>query len=309
MNILILGSARDGHAAHVKKALEEAGAIVDYWDTRLFPTQVKLSWQPDTRVGSLKLSDDRSLKFQEIHSIFWRNFSGVHVPNLKDAEAQNIALNDAMSTLRSLIQACPARWVNSWQAYQFHKEKPLQLAMAQSLGVKIPATLISNDPQQIMDFAIAHEKVIFKPVCGGAHTQFLTLDYLEPSRLKLALSIAPITLQEYIWGTNVRSYVLANSVYTAEIRSSSVDFREDLDAQLIPFLLPDFIQQQCVAIAQAFSLKWTAIDWRVKPNGEYVFLEANPSPMFIHFEQKTGFPITEKLVQLLMATDQTSLAQ
>jgi glutathione synthase/RimK-type ligase-like ATP-grasp enzyme len=47
-------------------------------------------------------------------------------------------------------------------------------------------------------------------------------------------------------------------------------------------------------------LEWTAIDWRVKPTGEYVFLEANPSPMFIHFERQTGFPITEKLVNLLM---------
>jgi len=22
------------------------------------------------------------------------------------------------------LQACPAHWVNSWQAYQFHKENP-----------------------------------------------------------------------------------------------------------------------------------------------------------------------------------------
>jgi hypothetical protein len=30
------------------------------------------------------------------------------------------------------------------------------------------------------------------------------------------------------------------------------------------------------------------------------FLEANPSPMFLHFEEKTGFPITQQLVKLLM---------
>jgi D-alanine-D-alanine ligase-like ATP-grasp enzyme len=47
-------------------------------------------------------------------------------------------------------------------------------------------------------------------------------------------------------------------------------------------------------------LEWTAIDWRLKPTGEYVFLEANPSPMFIHFERQTNFPITQKLVNLLM---------
>jgi glutathione synthase/RimK-type ligase-like ATP-grasp enzyme len=57
-----------------------------------------------------------------------------------------------MSTLRSLIQACPARWVNSWQAYQFHKEKPLQLSKVKQIGVTIPATLVTNDPEQVIEF-------------------------------------------------------------------------------------------------------------------------------------------------------------
>lgn len=48
-------------------------------------------------------------------------------------------------------------------------------------------------------------------------------------------------------------------------------------------------------------LEWTAIDWHLKLTGEYVFLEANPSPMFLHFEQQTKFPITESLVNLLLS--------
>jgi hypothetical protein len=36
MNILILGDASDAHAAHVKDALTQAGAAVDYLDTYLF---------------------------------------------------------------------------------------------------------------------------------------------------------------------------------------------------------------------------------------------------------------------------------
>lgn len=300
MNILILGNSLDAHAAHLKNALTEAGATVDYFDTQLFPTQLRMSWRPDTKVGSLALFEEYQLNFQDIHSIFWRNFSGVHVPQLKDSNQQYVAFHDSMSTLRSLIQACPCHWVNSWQAYQFHKEKPLQLSKAKEIGVTIPATLISNHSKEITEFVQTHEKVIFKPVYGGAHTQFLTKEHLEPKRLNLALSLSPVTLQEYIPGTNIRSYVIGESVYSAEIRSHSVDFREDLDAELIPRELPESIQQQCLAIAKAFMLEWTAIDWRCKPNGEYIFLEANPSPMFIHFENQTGFPITEKLVNLLM---------
>jgi RimK-like ATP-grasp domain len=300
MNILILGDSSDAHAAHLMNQLTQAGAKVDYLDTSTFPTQLRISWEPKTQLGTLKLSEERQLDFRDIHSVFWRSFTGVHVPQLGDTHQQDIAINDSMSVLRTWIKACPARWVNSWEAYQFHKEKPLQLEKVQILGVKIPETLITNDPEQVVKFANSHKQLIFKPVYGGAHTQTLTESLLEPKRLNLALSISPVTLQEYIPGTNIRSYVIGNYVYSAEIRSKSLDFREDFDAELIPVDLSEQVEQQCRDIAKALYLEWTAIDWRLSPEGEYMFLEANPSPMFIYFEQQTGFPITEKLVQLLM---------
>ncbi|NJO40924.1 MAG: hypothetical protein HC769_21855 [Cyanobacteria bacterium CRU_2_1] len=300
MNILILGNASDVHAAHLQQALEQAGAIVNYWDIQQFPTQLRMSWQPDSQIGQLAFPDGKLFKFEEIHSVFWRCLSQVNVPLLIDPDQHSIAIRDAMSTVRSIIQACPVHWVNSWGAYQFHKEKPLQLNKAKQIGVKIPATLISNDPEQVTQFVQRYDKTIFKPVYGGAHTQFVTSSHLDPQRLNLTLRLSPVTIQEYIPGTNVRSYVIADSVYAAEIRSHAIDFREDADAQLIPIELPDAIRQQCLAIANAFSLEWTAIDWRMTPTGAYVFLEANPSPMFLHVERQTGFPITQHLVTLLM---------
>lgn len=303
MNILILGNAEDAHARHLHVALTEAGAMAHYFDTRLFPSQLSLSWQPGTHTGTIRLADASRLSLDDIHSVFWRSFSGVKIPELGDADRSRVAFNDSMSALRSFMQAGSARWINSWQAYQFHKEKPLQLDAVRQLGVPIPATLITNNPDDIRDFNNQYDRSIFKPVYGGAHTQFVTAEHLDLARLHLALRIAPVTLQEYIPGTNIRTYAIADSVYTAEIRSPALDFREDTAAELIPQALPDTVRQQCLAIRQALKLKWTAIDWRLKPSGEYVFLEANPSPMFLHFEKQTGFPITEKLLQLLMGDD------
>ncbi|BAY20346.1 RimK-like ATP-grasp domain protein [Calothrix sp. NIES-2100] len=300
MNILVLGNAEDAHAAHIQQSLTQAGVSADYVDTTLFPSQLQMFWRPDTQMGGLILPGERRLNFTDIKSVFWRQLSGVYIPELKDSEQKRIAINDSMSTLRSLMQACPCRWVNSWQAYEYHKEKPLQLRAVKQIGVEIPATLIGNDPQEITEFAQSLEKVIFKPVYGGAHTQLVTEAHLDPKRLNLALKISPVTLQEYIPGTNIRTYVIADAVYSAEIRSPALDFREDMEAELIPIQIPESVQQQCLAITQALKLEWTAIDWRLKPTGEYIFLEANPSPMFLHFEKQTGYPITDKLLSLLM---------
>lgn len=300
MNILILGNSEDVHAAHLKDALTQAGCNAEYLDTSWFPTQLRLSWQPNTYEGHLTLPNGYRLNLTDIHSVFWRSFYGVKIPRIPDNSQQRIAFNDAMSALRSLMQGTCSHWINSWQAYEFHKEKPLQLKRAKQIGATIPATLISNDSETIIEFAKSYEKVIFKPVYGGAHIQQLTEAHLQLERLKLALSLSPVTIQEYIPGTNIRTYVIGESIYSAEIRSPSLDFREDRTAQLIPVEIPQLMQQQCQAIAKAFFLEWTAIDWRLTPNGEYVFLEANPSPMFLHFEHQTGFPITQKLVNLLM---------
>ena len=102
-------------------------------------------------------------------------------------------------------------------------------------------------------------------------------------------------------GTNIRTYVLGDSVFSAEIRSNAEDFRTDENAELIPLTLPDNIAQQAKAICHALGLAWSGIDWRRTPAGDYIFLEANPSPMFANFEKLTQLPITKHLAQLLAA--------
>lgn len=299
MNILILGNARDAHAKQVFESSRQTGANVEYLDISLFPTRLKLSWNPSDSCGCINFASGNRINLEDINSVYWRTLNNVGIPAIEDSEQQDIAICDAKSTVRSLFQACPARWINPWQAYQFHQEKPLQLRLAKQLGVTIPATLVSNDPQQVTEFVRAYDKVIFKPVSGGSHARYVTSEHLEPERLAAALKVSPVTLQEYIAGTNVRSYVVGDYVYSAEIRTDAVDFRDDVQAEIIPIETPEIIQRQCKAIASAFTLEWTGIDWRRKTMGEYVFLEANPSPMFIYFEQQTGFPITHKLVELL----------
>jgi glutathione synthase/RimK-type ligase-like ATP-grasp enzyme len=301
MQVLILGHQADAHAVHIYRALTQRGIEVYFWDLGLFPTQLRMSWVPETQTGLLRLQGGELINLNQVHSVFWRTLSEPQVPYIQDDDIYRIALNDATSAMRTLIQGCPARWVNPWQAYQFHREKPLQLAAVRQLGIPIPATLISNDPDQVVDFINNHPNVIFKPVYGGAHTQRVTQRHGARERLNQVLRLAPVTLQDYVGGTNVRCYVIGDAVYGAEIRSSAIDFREDLEAELIPLDLSEKIQRKCREIAHTLHLAWTAIDWRMTPEGDFVFLEANPSPMFLYFEQRTGFPITQRLVQLLTA--------
>jgi glutathione synthase/RimK-type ligase-like ATP-grasp enzyme len=298
--ILILGHPSEPHAAHMKGAVEQAGAIAYYLETHLFPTQIQLSWIPEAMDGTIVLADGQKLRLQEIHSVFWRQIAGVQISPSLDPEQQQLAYEDSMSLLRSILQGSSEKCLNSWEAYQFHKEKPLQLSLVKQLGVQIPQTLVSNDPEQIAHFVNTQQAVIFKPVYGGAHTQQVTPQHLEAERLKKVLTFSPATFQAYIPGTNIRTYVIGEAIFSAEIHSPDLDFRTDENASLVPLEVPDEIAQQCLSIAKALKLRWTAIDWRLSPSGEYFFLEANPSPMFLYFEKQTGYPIAETLVNLLL---------
>jgi glutathione synthase/RimK-type ligase-like ATP-grasp enzyme len=301
MNILILGNAQEYHAAHVYQALQAAGATPFYLDTQQFPDQIQLSYAPDRSSAILHLAADINLALSDVHAVYWRSFGGVKSPKLKDAYQSYIANQDSSSLMRSMLNHDSINWVNSWEAYQFHQEKPRQLMTVAKLGVTIPPTLVSNHAAEMIAFTQSHPKVIFKPVYGGAHTEYVTPAHLDPDRLALTLRISPVTLQAYIAGTNIRTYVIGDRVMSAEIRTGAVDFREDEGAEIFVIDTPATIAQQSVTIARALSLQWTAIDWRRSADGTYYFLEANPSPMFTYFEQKTGYGITAMLVNLLLS--------
>jgi glutathione synthase/RimK-type ligase-like ATP-grasp enzyme len=299
MTVLILGYAADLHAAQIYRSLERLGILCHYWNVATFPTQAKITWSPLTQSGTLRLADGRSLAMSQIRSVFWRNFSGVKVPKLPHESVQKAAYQDAIALVRSLLQIPSIHWVNPVQAYQIHREKPLELSKVHQLGVNVPDTIVTNNPTSVQEFVDLHSKTTFKPIYGGARTQLISAEHLNPERLQLSLKIAPVTLREYIAGANIRSYVIGETVYAAEICSAALDFHEDDDAKLVPIVFPEVMCRQAMAIAKALSAEWITIDWRLTPNGDYLFLEANPNPSFLDFEQQTGFPITQALIELL----------
>lgn len=299
MTILILGQAADRHAAHIFRRLERLKIRCEFWDVATFPTQAQISWSPLTQEGILRLADGRSLSLHQINSVYWRNFSGVKVPKLPHESVQKVAYQDAIALIRSLLQIPSIHWVNPSQAYQLSREKPLQLSKVHQLGVRVPDTLVTNDAIAVQEFVQRHAKTTFKPIYGGAKTQLMAAEHLNPDRLRLSLRIAPVTLQEYVAGANLRSYVIGNVVYAAEICSASIDFHHDDEAKLIPIVFPEVMCHRAIAIAHTLHAEWMSIDWRLTPSGEFLFLEANPNPPFMTFEQQTGFPITQALIELL----------
>ncbi len=300
MAVLILGNDLDEHARHVHADLSTRGASVEFLDTQRFPAELQILHDPAAGGGTIRFPNGRVLDFAEVESVYWRSYGGVGAAELPDAEQAFIAANDARSLLESLLLCLPARWVNGLAGYRWHQTKPAALARVAALGVSVPATIVTNDPQAVLAFADRHERCIFKPVQGGAHTERVTRQHLAEQNLS-SLAVAPVTIQEEIPGTDVRVFVAGERVLACEIRTDVLDFRNDPSAEIVAIDLPGEVSDICRRIAAALDLVWTGIDLRRTPDGRHVFLEANPSPMFLGFERRSGLPLTEALGALLVA--------
>ena len=171
--------------------------------------------------------------------------------------------------------------------------KPVQLAMvAARCSIRDPITNAAS----LMQFVASRQS---SPVQGGAHTRRLTPGELTPENLA-SLHLAPISIQDEISGTNIRAFVAGERVLACEIATGAIDFRDDEMPDITPHRLTSETEEMCRAIARRLGLVWTGIDFRLTPAGVYVFLEANPSPMFKGFEKYSGLPLTESLAALLL---------
>jgi glutathione synthase/RimK-type ligase-like ATP-grasp enzyme len=296
--ILILGGMDDEHARHMLDYLQQRGADVELLDSRWFPSQLGIEVDPVGDAGTFHIPGGRAVPFAQVQAVYWRCYNSTSPPPVLDVEQAYIAANDARSLFESVLIRLRTRWVNGWNAYQLHQTKPVQLARVAALGVPVPATLLTNRPDAVRAFAAAHPRCIFKPIQGGAYTRRVTVTHLMDDNLR-SLGCAPVTLQEEISGTNIRVFVAGERVLACESLAEALDYREDEQAGARSHRLPPEVEGQCLRIAHELELLWTGIDMRRTPEGRYVFLEANPSPWFLGFEERTGLPLTESLAALL----------
>ncbi len=310
MTVLIIGAESDAHAAFIHQKIHAKGGKACYFNSQCFPASMRMSLhiEPGQNCnairGNLYEEGENPLLLSTIQSVYWRYHTGIALPPaLLDPFLQDIAYREIESMMGSLFRILPCQWVNPPEAIHMHTYKGYQLQMMAQNGIRIPHTLLSNDPNEVLVFYEAMQgRVIYKPVRGGAHTIRLTEQDLKPERLE-ELAKAPVQFQEMIEGVDVRIYWINGDIFAGEIRAKTLDFRDDPSAPIVPVTLPPSVVEDCQQITQHLLLLFSGIDARRTPEGEYVFLEANPCPMFIHFEQQSGYPISDRLVDLLIHSE------
>ena len=190
--------------------------------------------------------------------------------------------------------------------------KVYQLKVASELGFRVPRTLVTNDPESAAAFVDAEGEAgtIYKAFSATERAWRETRLLKPQERTQLsAVRFAPVIFQEHIRADiDLRITVIGEAMFSAEILSGEtdyhVDFRMTMHAATIrPHVLPDEVVKKLRAYMNALGLVYGAIDMRLTPDGEYVFLEINPAGQWLFIEERTGQPITAALVEYLKVCD------
>jgi glutathione synthase/RimK-type ligase-like ATP-grasp enzyme len=308
--ILILAPKDDIHARAVATVLERDFSVNPIiWDSAAFPSKdsLSLSLAPNGVAGEIHLSRGYTIAVASLRSIWWRRFGPYHIDqSVTDHDVRRFCSRECDSSFKGTLEALNVPIVNSIASQTSASRKPLQLATAKSLGIPIPRTLISNNPDEVRQFWYALDRnCIYKsftpPDWKMAETRML---YEEDFANIQQLRHAPIIVQEKIdKGRDVRVSIFGESVFAAEVTTHRVeaelDWRLDLTATWHEHALPTALSGQLVKLLRSLGLDYGCIDLRQRPDGEYIFFEVNPAGQFLFVEVDTGLPLSNAMATLL----------
>jgi glutathione synthase/RimK-type ligase-like ATP-grasp enzyme len=160
---------------------------------------------------------------------------------------------------------------------------------------------VSNSLEDIQDFYHQLDgSIIMKYPNGGEHTVKLTQEDISHAGFAEHLTKVPLKIQECIEGMDIRAYVIGDDVFALEIHSDKLDFRETPNTFRKPIELSESIRNNCLTMTKTLGLVMAGIDLKRKDDGEHVFFEANPSPVFLYDEVATGYPISQSIANYLV---------
>jgi glutathione synthase/RimK-type ligase-like ATP-grasp enzyme len=322
--LLIFSSKVDIATDYVILKLEKLGARFFRINAEDFPLEVCASLTVNNSAAGPELqwlaAINKHIALSKVRSVWFRRHRMAPMPAEMEKAHQEYCLREADWFIKGLIYSLDnknpeVRWMNHPGRAQFAESKIYQLSVARTLGLRVPKTLVSNDPSAVRGFwNESGGRMIGKPLrlgyfdFGDRQTcVFTTLIAQEHLLDTEAIQLAPVIYQELIpKACDIRVTIVGRELFSASIDSQSVpsarvDWRQSETEDLPHSVhqLPQDIQAKCLAYMDALGLSFGALDLVLTPHNEYVFLEVNSSGQWVWIEDKLNLPISETIAEWL----------
>lgn len=319
----MLTTPDDAAASRVERKLRERGADVLRVNDNPFPARVgiTLSCSSSEPLRHVLHVDGARVALDDITAAWDRFPSGaVPAPEIAESALRHYIEGEADHYRDDAWGALDCCWVPARRpVIRRANQKATQLDVARQLGLEIPPTLMTNDPEEFYEFYRRHDgQIISKPVnkravpLDGAARHFWVTRVEPVSRRDVGyantIRYSPVIFQAYVpKRLELRITVVGERIFPVEIDSQRTnrtkhDWRHyDLaHTPHRPHELPDDVTRRILRLMAHFEICLCAVDMVLTPDGRYVFLEINPTPQYDWIELLTRLPISDAICDLLL---------
>jgi glutathione synthase/RimK-type ligase-like ATP-grasp enzyme len=168
----------------------------------------------------------------------------------------------------------------------------VQLSEALRHGLRVPATLITNDPHAAAAFAAEHGRVCYKPLTsstvsgsGGEQVVYAVRLSVGDVSGERAAAIRGTAHQFQQWieaAFAVRLVVVEDAVFAASIHAHSdaarIDWRSDYPHLTYETVtVPGIVRDGAVSLVRGLGLRFSSMDLLVDQQDQWWFIDLNPS--------------------------------
>jgi len=317
--VLLLTHSRDYYTVdRVAAAVAERHAEPVRLNSDLFPRRVLLTTATHGRGSSQRIEiEGRVLAGDRISAVWNRRIWAPDLDANLDPQHRQTCLRNTLAAMRGLMATLPtARWVNNPQNNDAAENKPLQLREAAAVGLRVPQTVVTNDPAVVRD--------LFDRVRGNMVTKMLSPLSYSMGRAETAvrtnvvtaahldaldsLKHCPMIFQERIdKAIELRVACVAGAFFAGAIDASrsaggATDWRSATpdECSWRRDTIPADVAQRLDQLMKRLGLTFGAIDLVRTPEGDHVFLEINPSGEWGMLERDLDYPIADAIAGALL---------
>lgn len=316
--VVVVAPCADLEALAVVVALRRSGAETELVDTRWMPTRLRCSFRvSESAAVRRSWGSGRTRLPVQPRGVWKRLWLQPEVPADVGTEDRDFASAECAEIVRTLMLDLERSdvVVNREPARLGARRKVVQLAAARGVGLSIPATLVSNDPEDIRAFLRSVPRAVYKTqtqssmIWNEGSSRYVA--YATPvdettlvgDRL---LTMVPGIFQELVESRfALRVTVVGDSVFAARVdwdtKRHGIDWRLAGRERLTigSYDVDTGIEERLRAVMKELGLEFGVCDLLVRRDGEVVFLEVNETGRFLFVQDATGLPVLEALVDLL----------
>lgn len=307
--ILILTGRDDLTADAVVEELANRGEEVVRFDTADFPTASRLAVSLTGNGWAGLLAGSRKVRLESVKSVWWRRPHEFRTPDDWPGPARALAISEARSGLLGVLGSLPVRWINHPAADAAANYKPRQLAVAARVGLDVPRSVITSDPDYAREF-IGDDRAVYKGLGGGVlgpggQRQFLPVVLVSAEQMDDGVTGTAHLFQERIpKAFEVRLTVVGDRMFPVAIHAGSeeaqLDWRTDYRSLTYePVDIPPDVATGVGRLMAELGLYFGALDFAVTPSGRWVFFEVNPNGQWHWLAVKAGIPLVEAMADAL----------